>query len=130
MNLSRLTLAQIFGFLGSMLTVFMILVYYMHLYALPDVSIEAVRFIASTHSAAVGFFAFSLGGGIASLVGRKERKASWVMLVSTVTAGLGYFFPSIRLWILGYLVSLIETLTIAIVHLTLLVSSFRLLKLK
>lgn len=123
-------LALFFGALGLTLTIFAMIVYYLHLCALPDVSIEAIGFIASTHSAAVAFFAFSLGSGSASLIIRGEKKASWLMLISLVATILGYAFPGVRLWFLGYLAALSESIILAAVHVTLLVFSFFLLRLR
>lgn len=130
MKISRSTLALFFGALGLTLTIFVIIVYYLHLCALPNVSIEAIGFIASTHSAAVAFFAFSLGSGSASLVIRGEKKSSWLMLISAVATLLGYAFPIVRLWVLGYLAALGETVILTAVHVTLLIFSFFLLRLR
>lgn len=127
-NQHLLKLAILVGTLGLVLTAFLIIVYYAHLGNLPDVSIEAIRYAASTLSAAIAFFVLSLGMGLIALASYRERKSSRLMLVSTVTAIIGYVFPCERLWRLSYTRSLNETIIIATVHVALLISSAFLLK--
>jgi uncharacterized membrane protein len=121
-------LALLFGSLGLVLTIFLIIVYYMHLYFLSNSSIEVIYYTTSTYLAAITFFSLSLGIGIASMVTRSRRKSSYLMLVSAVIAFAGYVFPCKRLWTLGYLSALSETISIGIIHMTLLISSSFLLK--
>jgi len=115
--------AMLLGLSGLVVTVFMMIVYYMHIPALSYTSIEEIRYAASALSAAIAFFAFSLGTGLIALASYSERKSYRLMLVTTLTIIIGYFFPSERLWRLGYTFSLIETLIIAVVHIALLISS-------
>ena len=124
----QLKLALVTGILGIALTLFMTIIYYMHLEVLPEDSIEVIRYTASVYSRAVVFFILSLGIGLTSLAFLKERKAYRLMLVSTFSAAIGYIFPIERLWRLGYANSLNETIIIAAIHITLLVSSTFLLK--
>lgn len=128
MNSRLLQLAIFFGIFGLALTVFLATVYYMHLFSLQGVSIEAIRYDALIYSTVVAFFTLSFGFGAAALVVYKERKSFWLMLVSTVTVVIGYIFPCERLWKLSYTNALSETIIIAIFHLWLLVSSTILLK--
>ena len=128
MNGHSFKLAILIGALGLVLTTFLIVVYYVHLCTLPDVSIEAIRYEASTLSAAMAFLVLSLNTGLIALVIHGERKCSWLMLVSTVTAIIAYVFPCKRLWKLGYTSALSGTISLATIHIALLISSFLLLK--
>jgi hypothetical protein len=128
MNTRLLKLAIFFGTSGLALTVFLAVVYYMHLFSLQGASIEAIRYDALIYSKVVAFFTLSLSLGVTALAVYKERKSFWLMLFSTVTVVIGYIFPCERLWKLGYTSALIETIIIAIFHVGLLVSSTILLK--
>ncbi len=128
MNSRRFKLAIFFGAFGLGLTAFLAVVYYMHLFFLQGVSIEAIRYDALIYSTVVAFFTLSLGWGAAALVVYKEKTSFWIMLVSTVTVVIGYIFPCERLWKLGYTNALSETIIIAIFHVGLLVLSTILLK--
>jgi hypothetical protein len=123
-----LKLGLLLGSVGVAITFLMVIMYYLHMPALSYASIEAIRYAASALSAAIAFFSFSFGMGLAALVSYSKMKSSRLMFFSVITAILGYFFPCERLWRLGYAVSLIETLIIAMVHVLILISSCFLLK--
>ncbi|MEM1589366.1 MAG: hypothetical protein QW175_02985 [Candidatus Bathyarchaeia archaeon] len=80
-------------------------------------------YIASTHSIATTFFTLSFSLGLIALLNYKHDLSSNLMLVSTLTAFVGYIPPSVRLWKLGYTGSLYETIVIAVVHIALLATS-------
>jgi hypothetical protein len=128
MNVHVLKLAIFFGTLGLAFTVFLAVVYYMHLFSLQGVSIEAIRYDALIYSTVIAFFTLSLSLGATALAVYKERKSFWLMLFSTITVGIGYIFPCERLWKLSYTSALSETIIIAIFHVGLLISSTILLK--
>jgi len=127
---AKVKLAFLLRIAGYTLTAFMIIIYHIHSYILPDVSIEAIRYEASTLSAAIALLAFSLGEGIASLCFLSDRKSSLLVLISAVTIILGYVFPCSRLWVLGYMSALTITVIIGVIQVVLIISSLILLKLK
>ena len=120
-------LAFLTGAIGLGFSVFLAYIYYAHIFYLPATSIEAARYIASTHSVAMTFFTLSFSLGLIALLNYKDGLSFKLMLASTATALLGYLPPSERLWRLGYTNSLNETIAIAIIHVALLTTSATLL---
>jgi hypothetical protein len=125
--LSSYKLAYLTGSIGLGFSIFLIFIYYMHLYYLTVTSIEAARYMASTHSVAMTLFTLSLCSGLIALLKNKDSLSFKLMLISAATALVGYLPPSERLWRLGYTNSLKETITIAVVHVALLSISASLL---
>lgn len=128
MHLRLIKLAILFGICGLGLTVFLSVVYYMHLFSLQGVSIETMRYDALIYASVVALFILSLGLGATALFVHKERKSFWLMLTSTAIVVIGYIFPFQRLLKLGYTTALNETIIIAAFHIGLLVLSTILLK--
>jgi hypothetical protein len=124
-SLSLYKLALLIGVVGLGFSVFSAYIYYMHILCLPETSIEAVRYMASTHSAAVALFVLSISLGLIALL--KGGLSFRLMLASTATAIAGYMPPIERLWRLGYARSLSETMAMAVVHTALLATSAALL---
>jgi len=121
-------LAFLTGAIGLGFSVFLACIYYAHIFALPEISIEAARYMVSTHSIAVASFTLSFSLGLIALLNYKDSLSFKLMLASAATALVGYIPPSERLWRLGYTNSLNETIAIAIVHIALLTTSATLLK--
>jgi hypothetical protein len=126
-SLSLYKLALLIGVVGLGFSVFSAYIYYVHILCLPETSIEAVRYMASTHSAAVTLFALSISLGLIALLKGGCKLSFRLMLASTATAIVGYMPPIERLWRLGYARSLSETMAIAVVHTVLLATSAALL---
>lgn len=120
-------LAIFTGAMGLGFSAFLTYIYYAHIFALPDISIEAARYLASTHSVAAAFFTLSFSLGLIALLNYKHNISFKLMLASTVTALVGYLPPSERLWRLGYTDSLNETMMVAMIHIALLTTSAALL---
>jgi hypothetical protein len=120
-------LAFLTGAIGLGFSAFSACIYYTHILYLPATSIEAARYMASTHSVALTLFALSLCSGLIALLKYKCSLSFKLMLFSTVTAFVGYLPPSERLLRLGYSSSLNETIAIAIIHTALLATSATLL---
>ncbi|MDH7476808.1 MAG: hypothetical protein QHH17_00285 [Candidatus Bathyarchaeota archaeon] len=120
-------LAFLTGAIGLGFSALLIYIYYAHIFTLPDIPIEAARYMASTHSIAMTFFTLSFSLGLIALLNYKDVLSFKLMLASTATALLGYLPPSERLWRLGYTNSLKETIAIAIIHVALLTTSATLL---
>lgn len=117
------TLASIAGVGGLGFSAFLAYVYFAHIFALPDIPIEAVRYMASTHSIAATFFTLSFTLGLIALISYKSSLSFKLMLASAATALVGYVPPSERLLRLGYINSLNETVAIAVVHIALIITS-------
>ena len=120
-------LAFLTGAIGLGFSVLLAHIYYAHILYLPATSIEAARYMASTHSVAMTFFTLSFSLGLIALLNYKYGLAFKLMLASAATALVGYLPPSERLWRLGYTNSLNETIAIAVVHVALLTVSATLL---
>lgn len=128
-SLSRLyKLAFLIGAVGLGFSALLTYIYYAHILALPEISIEAARYMASTHSIAMTFFTLSFSLGLIALLNYKDILSFKLMLASAATALVGYLPPSERLWRLGYTNSLNETIAIAIIHIALLTTSATFLK--
>lgn len=120
-----LKLAFLLGAIGLGFSIFSASIYYLHILYLSITTVEAARYMASTHSIAVTLFVLSLSLGLLALINHKGSLSFKLMLASTITALMGYFPPAERLWKLGYINSLNETIFIAILHIsTLATSSF------
>lgn len=121
-------LAFLTGAIGLMFSAFSTYIYYAHILALPDIPIEAVRYMASTHSIAVTFLTLSFSLGLIAILNYRYSLSFKLMLASAATALVGYLPPSERLWRLGYTGTLNETIAMAIFHIALLTTSATLLK--
>jgi hypothetical protein len=121
-------LAFLTGAVGLGFSVFLACIYYAHILYLPATSIEAARYMVSTHSIAVASFTLSFSLGLIALLNYKDSLSFKLMLASAATALVGYIPPSERLWRLGYTNSLNETIAIAVVHIALLTTSATLFK--
>ncbi len=116
-------LAFLTGAIGLGFSAFSTYIYYAHIFVLPDVSIEAIRYMASTHSIAMTFLTLSFSLGLIAILNYRYSLSFKLMLASAATALVGYIPPSERLWRLGYTSSLNETIAIAIFHIALLATS-------
>ena len=120
-----LKLAITLGTISLIFSAFSASIYYLHILYLSVTSVEATRYMASTHSIAVTLFVLSLCLGLLALLNHKSSISFKLMLASTVNAFFGYLSPAERLWKLGYINSLNITILIATFHiLTLSASSF------
>lgn len=120
-------LASVTGAGGLGVSAFLTYVYYAHIFALPDIPIEAVRYMALTHSIAAAHFTLSFALGLIALINYSSSLSFKLMLASAATALAGYIPPCERLWRLGYTNSLNETVAIATIHIALIIASAALL---
>ena len=123
-----LKLAFLFGIIGLGFSTFSASIYYLHILYLSVTSIEATRYMASTHSIAVTLLVLSLSLDLLALLNHKSSLSFKLMLASTICALMGYLPPAERLWKLGYINSLNETILIAIFHISTLATSSLFLK--
>jgi hypothetical protein len=118
-----LKLAFLSGIIGLGFSAFSASIYYLHILYLSVTSVEATRYMASTHSIAVTLFVLSLSLDLLALLNHKSSLSFKLMLASTICALMGYLPPAERLWKLGYINSLNETILIAIFHISTLATS-------
>lgn len=118
-----LKLAFLSGIIGLGFSAFSASIYYLHILYLSVTSVEATRYMASTHSIAVTLFVLSLSLDLIALLNHKSSLSFKLMLASTICALMGYLPPAERLWKLGYINSLNETILIAIFHISTLATS-------
>jgi hypothetical protein len=118
-----LKLAFLSGIIGLGFSAFSASIYFLHILYLSVTSVEATRYMASTHSIAVTLFVLSLSLDLLALLNHKSSLSLKLMLASTVCALMGYLPPAERLWKLGYINSLDETILIAAIHVLTLTTS-------
>lgn len=128
MSIGTYKYALFISFLGAVLTLFMITLYYIHLVYLEETPIERMRYTATIYASAIAFFTLSLSMNSMALLARREPKSSRLMAASTAATFIGYIFPCERLMRFSYLGALYETAIIAVIHVALLALSAMLLR--